>query len=106
MAARDLLLHGTLKLQKGTSMINTKHVLIMRSSYPLMVPTSLHTPVVCCQVGKLRGVGGSTARLCRKSTTNPLDTDVALKPPVTTGIQGRRWDQVGLAFTWPRRTRG
>lgn len=35
---------------EGSSMINMKHVLIMHSSYPLMIPTSLHT-----LVGKLQG---------------------------------------------------
>lgn len=35
---------------EGSSTINMKHVLIMHSSYPLMIPTSLHT-----LVGKLQG---------------------------------------------------
>lgn len=39
---------------EGSSMINMKHVLIMHSGYPLMIPTSLHTHVVSCQMGNFR----------------------------------------------------
>lgn len=76
-------------------MINTKHVLIMCSSYPLMTPSSFQALVVSCLMGNVEKHCGVSRRLCRKSTngnevaTIPPDTDMHVKSPVTEGILGK-----------------
>ncbi len=57
LVARDI------KITKGSSRMNTKHELIMCSSYPLMIPTSLHKLVVSCQMGNHQEVWGLEASL-------------------------------------------
>lgn len=62
-------------------MKNTKHVLIMCSSYPLMTLTSFHALVVSCLMGNLKMHGRP---LCRKST---IGDEVANNPLTQTFIR-------------------
>lgn len=66
-AVRDLFCAWNIKITKGSSMINTKHVLIMCSSYPLMTPSSFQALVVSCLMGNAEKHCGVSRRLWWKS---------------------------------------
>lgn len=73
------------KFTKGRRMINTKHVLIMCSSYPLVTPTSFYALAVSCLMGNLKK---HVRWLCRKSTNG---NEVANNPPTQTFMSNLLW---------------
>lgn len=95
-----------IKITKGRSMINKKHVLIMCSSYPLMTPTSLHALVASCLMGNLKKHCGVSRRLCRKSTNG---NEVATNPPTHTFMSNLLWPmgfKANVRIKWVRRLNG